>query len=203
MKQLFKTLRTATAVLGMALGLSAGSAAAASLDQFTPVIGGATISGSGLATLSSTGIGFVGSGVAIGGSIPFSVGVPSISLNLTALGPSIVGGGFISLAPPFPFLTGTFEDARAETGVLSFLFAVNGGSAASSFGSHVIYSLSNSTFTTDTFANLSLIQPPGTIPVAPVSFSITQVAPIPLPAGIILLFTGLGALSLARRRTAA
>jgi len=203
MKQLFKTFRTATAALGMVLAMAAGSATAASLDQFTPVIGGATVSGAGAVTLGFTGIGFVGSGVASGGGIAGPVVLPSNSLTLTASGSSIVGGSFISVAPPFPFLNGSFEDARAESGVLSFLFAINSGAAASIFGSHVIYTLNNPTFTTDTFSNLSLIQPPGTETVAPVSFSIKQVAPIPLPAGVILLLTGLGALGLARRRASA
>ena len=202
MKQLFKTFRTATAALGMVLAIAAGSATAASLDQFTPVIGGATVSGTGTATLSSTGIGFIGSGVASGGGIAGPVVLPSNFLNLTASGSSISTGSFLSTTLG-PFLSGSFEDARAESGILSFLFAVNGGSAASSFGSHVIYTLSNTSFTNDTFANLSLIQPPGTVPVAPVSFSITQATAIPLPAGIILLLTGLGALGLARRRASA
>jgi len=202
MKQLFKTFRTATAALGMVLAMAAGSATAASLDQFTPVIGGATVSGAGAVTLGFTGIGFVGSGVASGGGIAGPVGPLNNILNLTAAGPAIVGGSFISTSPA-PFLIGSFEDARAESGILSFLFAVNGGTAASSFGSHVIYTLSNATFTTDTFANLSLIQPPGTVPATPVSFSITQATAIPLPAGLILLLTGLGALGLARRRASA
>ena len=202
MKQLFKTFRTATAALGMVLAMAAGSATAASLDQFTPVIGGATVSGAGAVTLGFTGIGFVGSGVASGGGIAGPVVLPSNFLNLTASGSSISSGSFLSTTLG-PFLSGSFEDARAESGILSFLFAVNGGTAASSFGSHVIYTLSNATFTTDTFANLSLIQPPGTVPATPVSFSITQATAIPLPAGIILLLTGLGALGLARRRASA
>lgn len=211
MAQLFEKFRNATVALGMALVLGAGSAAAATLGQFIPVTGGATISGSGSATLSSTGIGFVGAGSASGGSLVGTTPVPSNSLTLTASGSTIGSGDFIGNIlippPPFPtlspFLSGSFEDAKAETGILSFLFAVNGGSGASNFGSHVIYTLNNPGFTPDTIADLSLIQPAGTQTATPVSFSIQQAAPIPLPAGLVLLLTALGALGLARRRAAA
>ena len=94
MKQIFKTFRTATAALGMVLAMAAGSATAASLDQFTPVIGGATVSGTGTATLSSTGIGFVGAvvppAVASGGDITTPVVVPSNGLTLIASDTTIV-----------------------------------------------------------------------------------------------------------------
>src|SRR6056297_2240984 len=105
-------------------------------------------------------------------------------------------GVFQQPAKPASFLSGRFENAKTESDVLSFLFAVNGKSAASSFGSHVIYTLNNPTFTTDTFANLSLIQPPGKVPVAPISFSITQAAaPIPCPPALCCCSPGSGRLA--------
>lgn len=200
MKQLFEKFRNVTAVFGIAFVLSTGSAAAATLDQFIPVSGGATISGTGSVTLSSTAIGFFGpGGTASGGDIAGPVAVQNNFLTLTAAGSTIVGGSFASTTSA-PFLTGSFEDARADTGILSFLFVVNGGSAASSFGSHVIYTLSASSFTADTFAGLINIEAPETQTVGPVSFAITEAAVIPLPAGLVLLLTALGTLGLARMR---
>ncbi|MEQ8901136.1 MAG: VPLPA-CTERM sorting domain-containing protein [Roseovarius sp.] len=182
------------AVLAMAMSFSAApGASAATVNTVVPDGSGAVITATSLANLSTNGISF---SAFLPSPVPFLI-------NGSAFGGS--NTLTVSQPPTSPqYLFGTFLDGRSQDGIVELLYSLITVNPASGFGSLALVTLeevgTTSFFDDNTISGLATR--PTRDDVA-VNITIRSVAPIPLPAGIILLLTGLGALGLARRRAAA
>jgi len=205
-----RIVKSIALAVGVLLGVSTG-ASAATVSTVVPVPGGATLTdptGFGF----SDPLGFTFSGIfgtASGG--PLIVPVPALQTTGSVIIPPVPEaapfGSFIvtdippipqeqGIAPPPPtiFLAGELLDFSAGFSTVDMLFSVTDGVLASAFGNLVLVSVFNEPV-------LSLASSTSTQQVQAVpGLTITSVTPVPLPAALPLLLTGLGLFVAMRRR---
>ncbi|WP_425404063.1 hypothetical protein [Hwanghaeella sp.] len=192
-------------ILWFALGVPTQ---AASVSSFFPVVGGASITDATASMgLSSVLVSANGpAGLAVGGTLGSPIPGLLSTATLVPLGGSLVGGSFsvlefTQLPPPLPptptsFLSGTFLDAVSGPNFIEVLFSVDGGSAASSFGAHVLMSYFSVDLGPNPLDALSLqgvLDTTGTLTFA-------AVTAVPIPATLPLVLTALGFLGFLKRR---
>ena len=167
------------------------------LGNVEPVPGGPFITDGGISVvLSSNAITIAGgpTGVASGGSIPVPVTGLLTTGSLQVVGTTIDSGSFTTidvLGGGSLFLSGSLLDSGFDVGVLNMLFSVAGGTAASDFGSLVLFSVASPTLGPDTLNNLP---PPPNVDVLPATalISSAQLVDLPVPAALGLFLPGVG-----------
>ena len=189
----------------------AAVANAVTLDTATAVVGGPTISNSGIGplqpvlTASAAGVTYFGDFA----TVTTTTGVtppPATPLLITAnfgVLPNTFTFDAVTIGfppvPPTNLLLGSFVESASTTSSITALFSTTGGTFASDFGSFF-----RVTITDTTPIPVDVLTSPfpffGTAPTLLVEAVVEAPAPIPLPAGGILLLTGLGGLAAMRRK---
>lgn len=178
--------------LTLAFVVGAATSQAATLGTVETVVGGATYTDTGSATVLFGDLSYIGT----------TIGVPSV--NPTDLLASTLTGAPSDTFSLFSILTGTTAlsgsllDIDDGAGIITALYSTTGGTYAGDYGTLFRVSLSDSLFTSTTLDALSA--PTFTITTSLTLEAVQDVNVIPLPAGLVLMLSGIGTLGLLRGR---